>query len=54
MINTINLDGVKYVDLSDVIDEMELVHAEKDNGFDAYSAAVEKLIENLKYELLYY
>lgn len=55
MINTINLDGVKYVDLSDIINEMELVHnAEKDNGFDAYSAAVEKLIENLKYELLYY
>ena len=55
MINTINLDGVKYVDLSDVINEMESVHnAEKDNGFDAYSAAVKKLITDLKYGLLYY
>lgn len=55
MINTINLDGVKYVDLSDIINEMELVHnAEKDNGFDTYSAAVEKLNADLKYELLYY
>lgn len=54
MLEIINIDGTKYVNLSDVLDEIEQVHeSEKDNGFEKYSDAIAELIQNLRYEFLY-